>query len=332
MEIVQGRVREFLPCGGAEINGFVIEGGLEVRFPDQVVDLVMPMVAVGSRVEIVGHPYDASPANPRIQAALITSLDSGATAFLSRCEFPPKPEASLRHSHTPSDARPPAPPSPEPLKGLSLNSKPGQGTKGITGSKSESESAASEIEKAYEALHRTQALLAYVKILGRKGLNVGEIFDEAKLTYEQSLEHFYERKFSVALEYGAASKELSFAIESRVMRILRDDPGYPTLVSSPPTYPSGASGAEQSINRLNELSGLLSRLNWLLEHGTLPVEDREQVRRMVEWSEADYNEALRNSRNGAIKEALKLAESASAIGQSAGHICKQSYLLRECGA
>jgi len=65
-------------------------------------------------------------------------------------------------------------------------------------------------------------------------------------------------------------------------------------------------------------------MHWLLQTGTLPLEDREQVRGLTTWADAHYNEVLCSQRAGVFDVALASSESARALSRSAGHVCRQS--------
>jgi len=70
------------------------------------------MVAISSRIQILGHPKGEDSAVPLLNAALMTNLDSGETVYLGHVQSPPEPEGPPHHSFTPSEENPPAPPSP----------------------------------------------------------------------------------------------------------------------------------------------------------------------------------------------------------------------------
>lgn len=267
---------------------------------------------------------------------------------------PPESEAPGLHSHTPRDLTPPAPPAiPDSLlhallpENLDSSMEAEDGWESvIVPNRREFEAvlhrrsnspvfdlsvdrirSAQCIQKAYIAIHRTQAQLAYCKILGKSSPHVGEVFEEAKHAYEQSLDHHRRGEFSVAVEYAAASQELSFTAECRTTNYLRPGSEYPTLVSPPPKREDDAREEAKAAGALNAISGIISRAQECLRNGTLPIEDREQVRKVVSWAEGIYREALRSFRSGDLTGTERLAEAAGATARAAQHLCKQSYML-----
>lgn len=269
-------------------------------------------------------------------------------------DSPPEPEASGLHSHTPSDLTPPAPPSipdsflpsllPDDLDSAMeiengwepvIVSKRRECEAGVLRRTDspvhnlhvDKRRSAHCIEKAYIAIHRTQALLAYCEILGKSSPHVGEVFAEARRTYEQALSRYRRGEFSVAVEYAAASQELSFTLECRTSNFLRSDSEYPTLVSAPPKREHDAQEEAKEAAALNNISSILSRAEECLTNGTLPTEDRAQVRKVVSWAEGFYRDALRAFRCGDLAGAERLAETAGATARAAQHLCKQSYML-----
>jgi hypothetical protein len=273
---------------------------------------------------------------------------------LDYTDSPPEPGAPDLHSHTPRDLTPPAPPAIpdsilQTLLPESLDSSmevengwepvivpkrrefeavlPHRTDSSVFDLKGDRNRSAQCVEKAYIAIHRTQALLAYCTILGKSSPHFGEVFEEAKLAYGQSLSHHRRGEFSVAIEYAAASQELSFTVECRTANFQQFDSEYPTLVSPPPKREDGAGEEAKVAGALNAISAVLARAQECLRSGTLPTEDREQVRKVVSWAEGFYREALRSFRCGDLTGTEKLAEAAGATARAAQHLCKQSYML-----
>ena len=357
MEIINGSVREFVRSTAGALIGLIIDGGFEVRFPVEKSPLVVPIISIGSRVEIEGFADDGISSSVCLNASVVKNLDSGCSATLQDVFPPQKPEVSPLQSPAPSAAIPLAShrsASPAPDEDVSTSGGPQDrllnlGWKRVSSTidllvsepihprnrKAASpldvdrDEATRSIEQAYDALHRTQALLAYLKIVGLRGPDAGQLLNESKHTYEQALSHFQHREFSVACEFASASTDLANAVEILIIRTLRADSNYPTLVSLPPRHATRRSDVEQTENDLEGVATTLLRLRWFLKNGTLPAEDREQVRRLVSWTEDFYEECKKLSQTGASEDALKMAEAAARAGQSAEHVCKQSYMFHE---
>lgn len=285
----------------------------------------------------------------------LSRLDPGREPQFQDTDSPPEPEAPHLHSHTPRELTSPAPPvvhNPFPQTFLHRNldgasdllesgweavimtnqrephSTPARGLESVhLNPKLDRERSTQCLEKAFVDIHRTQALLAYLKILGRDCPEVGAVFEEAKQAYEQGLVHHHQMEFFVAQEYGAASQELSFTVECLTAHFLRRDSGYPTLISPPPERESEARHESKEDGTLNSISNVLARTQECLRSGTLPAEDRSQVAKVVSWSEGYFRKALRSLRSGDWEEGEILAEAAWATARSARHLCKQSYMM-----
>lgn len=357
MEVILGIVREFLLSDSGEPNGFVLDGGMDVFFPPGQSAFVKSIVPIGSRVQIFGRHDGSNWADFKMKVCAMINLDSGRLANFE-AGFPlQEPEASLQPPLHHSEAMPPAPLHPFSLESEAsalrqekpdyqiyeigfgpkstlhpsdfagpLQSDSGEEVPSVT---IERDRAVGFIEKAFDSLHRTQALLAYMKIVDLSGSNVGQVLDEAKHTYDQALSHFERGEFLIAFEYASASKELSGSVELTITHALRSDFAYPTLVLSPPSHAGSPHCETETAELLRGLAALLSRLRWLLKNGTLPVEDLDQVRRLVCWAEEYHEKAEQHHRERELENAARLAELAAATARSAEHICRQSYLARE---
>ena len=77
---------------------------------------------------------------------------------------------------------------------------------------------------------------------------------------------------------------------------------------------------------LAEAGSVLSRIHWLLENGTLPLEDRTQVRRISSWGDALYKQAQHMYRQTSLPDAAELAQAALAGAYSAEHVCRMWYV------
>ncbi len=349
MEIVYGRIREVLPASDGEISGFVIDGGLEVHIPKGGAKQVASLVPVGSRLEICGNPYRGPSGDPRIEAKFITNLDSKRSVNLQNSPPPNEPEMSSLCAPTSAETASLAPPQSETKDKTedSLPSVPAEQSwptdiphanfasqtllKNPVGSvpghiRTDEDGAARVIELAYDGLHRSQALLAYVKIIDLQAPDVSQMFEESRRTYQQAVSSYQKRDYAVASEFAAASGELSRSVEVAVSRILRVDASSPTLVPYPPGNQPAVTTSGEMEGSLNRVGKLLARIHWLVNNGTLPLEDRAQVARIASWSDIYYAKGRQSFHTGAIVEASYFINAAEALAHSAEHVCKQDYI------
>jgi len=184
------------------------------------------------------------------------------------------------------------------------------------------------IELAYDALHRTQALLAYMKILDLRGPDAGRLLDESKRIYEQALSHFRLREFSIASEFASASAGLAYCVEILFMRSLRSDSNYPTLASLPPKHDPEIRETGKAEQDIEYIATLVAQLKLSLENASFLEEHRERVRRLVSWTEDLYEECKALYQRGASEDAMKVAEAAVWAGQSAEHLCKSTWVVQ----
>jgi hypothetical protein len=354
MEIVYGRVREALPATDGEISGFVIDGGLEVHFPKDSARQVADLVPLGSRLEICGAPYRGPSGDPHIEAKFITNLDSKQSVNLQNPPPPKEPEMSSLCASPYTEAASLAPPATEgtndtenslrrktsgrvpaerkPQTNIQpTNLRSQTSLKDMTDSagghtRTDEDGAARSIELAYDGLHRSQALLAYVKIVDLQAPDVSQMFDESRHTYQQAVSSYQKQDYAVASEFAAASGELSRSVEVVVSRILRVNSSYPTLVPYPPGNQTGIASSSETEANLNRVGKLLARIHWLVNNGTLPSEDRAQVRKIASWSDVFYAKGRQGLQVGAIIEASYFINAAEALAHSAEHVCKQDYI------
>ncbi len=261
MEIIRGTIRETIPAIDGKMCGFVMDGGMEVHFSPEKAAQVSPLISVGSRVEICGKSYRGISGDPRLDAQFITNLDSDRFVNL---ETPPPlhhPEVSTSNCPTAVEAAPLAPPASARVedgdnsmpqgstyvksaeqarhtpilsaKFLSHTAFDGSLVNRSRRSRANEDRAAKSIELAYDGVHRSQALLAYVKIVDLQAPDVSQLFEEAMHTYQQAVSNYEKQDFEVASEFATASGELSRCVELVVSRILRSDSGYPRLVPYP---------------------------------------------------------------------------------------------------
>lgn len=354
MEIVYGKTREILPVSDGETSGFVIDGGMEVHFPKESAQRVAAVVSLGSRLEICGNQYRGPSGDPRLDAQFITNLDSNRSVNLHDAPPMDKPEMPPSSSPTSAEAASLAPPNRdtdgEPSDSLQLEELIGVSdasprpndaasaefshqaptTESVLRPRqhrhAHGEAAARSIELAYDGIHRAQALLAYITIVDIRNPDVGQLFDESKYTYQQALASYQKQDFAVAGEFAAASGELSRSVELIASRTLRVESNSPTLVPSPPQRQADVLNAAETQSSLTRVGKLLARIHWLVQNGTLPFEDREQVRRIVSWSDVLYSKGQHSWKAGSFAEASYFMSAAEAVAHSAEHICKQDYI------
>jgi hypothetical protein len=358
MEIIHGRIREILPAIDGTICGFVVDGGLEVHFSADRARQISGLISVGSRLEICGKSYRGPSGDPRVDAQFITNLDSN--RFINLEDFPPLHVQRCRRR--PPPLRPKRhlwlPPSEiiegtaDSLQHEAMAAEPSEhgGKETLLAHLSshasvkdtpvssahrlhtDEDGAVKSIELAYDGLHRAQALLAYVKIVDLQALDVSQLFNESKHTYQQAVSNYEKQDYAVASEFAAASGELSRSVEVVVSRTLRADTNYPTLVPYPPRNRTSMTTVGEAQGVLARVGKLLLRIHWLMKNGTLPAEDREPVQRITSWSDMFYVKGQRSLQSGAVAEASYFISAAEAVAHSAEHVCKQDYILHASAA
>lgn len=357
MQIIRGRVESFLDSCPGQINGFVLDSGIEVRFSSAESSRVSSLIEIGSPVEIRGWTRPAPAGEMEFEAASIKNSDSNQIVHVEHLPLPHDPEVPPPSIATEEAAS--LPPLPrEQGRRRALSGKSFGFMEGLSGSVKESESfhsqssnvaekhpadttpsnrwinreeAAKEIENAYDALHRTQAILAYVKIVDLKDPDVGQLLEEARRCYEQALS-IYQRADFAADELAAASRNLSAAAENVVSQIFRSSSLSPTLVPPPPLHQTTPDDSAQVLDRILRTQKSLSRIRWLLENGTMPQEEMEEVQKVSAWSEGYFQRAQRAFHAGRIEESAELAGTAYAVAQAAEHICRKCYVERVSGS
>ena len=188
-----------------------------------------------------------------------------------------------------------------------------------------------EIERAYDRLHRTQAMLAYLKTINQAKSMIGQYLDEAKHTYIQALARYQARDFEEAGEFAAASNDLSRLVEILISRTFHSNSSYPKLVPPPPANVSPPSDKDAAKSDLDRVEALLSRVRWITENGTLTSDDRTQVERLCGWGDRLCRWAHRLLDIDNIGEAIEFAEAAYAAVRSAEHICRKAYVTHRLG-
>ena len=352
MQTVSGQIVKFLQGPGGKVHGLILDGGQEIRFPADEGHLLMLIVTVGSHVGIEGIRRSGPSSEEYWDASLITNFDSkrSLTFLAPKCQVQPgmplpntpSATASLAHPATSADVPAAAGKTPEESlpdvrdlyrKGVSslYRAQPSSAPDVLAIHLSRppklmrAESAAN-IGHAYDCLHRVQAILAYLHIMRRQVHGVGQFLDEAKHTYEQALGRYESRNFLAASEFAAASASLSRVVEIIMSRTLRSDTSIPSLVPPPPEHYFHFTDASHVEEDLAEAGSILSRIHWLLENGTLPLEDRTQVRRISSWGDALYKQAQHMFRQTSLPDAAELAQAALAGAYSAEHVCRMWYV------
>ena len=355
MKSVSGKVVRFLHHRPDQVSGFILDRGQEVRFwlTSSNAAGISALLALGSQVEVQGDLREEGSAGEYFQAALITNLDSKkslsvlAPVHLNKPGMPfvatPPNQASLAHlgafAETGRTSRLTQAES-SPASFASTKSRPfAQSSRNRSAAMIDQThpglpplppasklGAAAAIARAFDGLQRLQALLAYLKIVRRDMPGTGQLFHEAAHTYEQALRRYKSDDFECASEFAAASLALSLVVEIIISRTLRADTTYPSLVPPPPEHAFAFSDSNDVQEVLDRVSSLLSRIHWLLKNGTLPLEDRAQVRRIASWSETLYAQARRTYGNGAQDDAAELLQAANAAANSAEHICRKWYV------
>jgi hypothetical protein len=357
MQVIQGRVQRFLHTNAGEINGLILDHGTKVRFPSEQSSQVSPMIEIGSNVEIHGWTRPGPVGRVQLDALAIINSDSNRMVFIKQLPSPHDPEVPPSSIPTSEQAASLAPLTQQgraqgPTSGRAYNSTKGftgEGTergrlndsqtalgsdslltgKSVTARSATREGAAKDIEHAYDGLHRTQAILAYVKIVDLKDPNVGQLLDEAKRSYEEALSNYQRENFSAARELAAASSDLSVAIEMVISWTFRSSANSPTLVPPPPVRHVTSTQSGQIQDRLYHVQKSLSRIRWLLENGTMPQEDIEEVQKIAAWSETFLFQARQMSQQWRIEDATEFAQAAEAVMHSAEHRCKKCYVALE---
>ena len=188
--------------------------------------------------------------------------------------------------------------------------------------------AAIGIGQAYDCIHRIQAILAYIKIMNGKNPRFGPILDEAKHAYEQALSFYEGRDFEGALEFAAASRELSQVVEIIISRALRSDSLYPTLVLLPPAHQTTLDDSIRMHEELYRVEWMLSSLHCVAENGTLLSEDQKQIMSIASCSERLLRKARHLLKLVEMQEAVDLVHAAVATAHAAEHVCTRWYAMQ----
>jgi hypothetical protein len=353
MKSIEGQVSKFLYSPIKALHGFLLGRGQEVRFrvTPESTNAVTELITIGSRVEVHGDLRSDALGEGYLQATLITNLDSKRTASLpaSPCQGnsgmqsdgAPKTAASLNNLNTSveNETRPislaTADPNPSKTRVAEDHSKPLHPGSYFHELLQQNDGSAMELARndaarsiglAYDSLHRIQAILAYLHIIKHRVPGISQFLDEAKRTYEQALARFGIADFIGAKEFAEASNSLSRVVEIVMTRTLRSDTSLPSLVPPPPDHRGAVPEPEQVEEHLAQAECVLSRIHWVLENGTLPSEDRAQVRKIASWGDAFYKQAQHTYRDAVLEDAAELAQAALAGARSAEHVCRKWYV------
>ncbi len=348
---LSGRVSRFLQDTDGYVEGLVLDGGEEVRFTVDWGRLVTSIVTLGARVGIEATPPSANSPYGYLQATQITNIDSKRTATLPAATSRGKPgmlslatpttTASLAYpirsaaqragTTSCSGGGAPAPAaacrekedSPLPHSPALLPESLPVRARGPAGGIRDE--AAAEMARASGFLHRIHARLAHLHIIQRRIPGIVQFLDEAKHTFEQALSSYHLRDFAAARELAAASGNLSRLVELVIARTLRTDPGSALLLAPPAGQGRASAGSGHVQEDLAEAEAVLSRIQWVLENGTLPQEYCIQVRKIASWGHVLCRQARRAEKNPELPDAAELAKAALAGAYSAEHVCRSWY-------
>jgi hypothetical protein len=179
------------------------------------------------------------------------------------------------------------------------------------------------LEQAQRQVHHSKAILAFLKSVNQGRPSLLQYLHEADRTFLQALEHYQSHNFEEALECAAACCELCNLIEILVSRAFRSASQLAIAAENDPPQPLSFKAVHADIQRID---GLIGRIEWVAANGTLPVEDREQVRRLILWSESLHHCSARLLDIGAADEATELLHAAEAAAGAAEHVCRKSYV------
>ncbi len=350
MNFVFGRVAHFILDPDGELKGLLLEGGGEVRFPEALRESLSPIVTEGCSVAVEGVVRTDDFPEGYLLATRVTNMDSQQCATLPALKHIGKP--GMQPTNTPVDSASLAPLSSQLGDEFDPVTRPDLGDLAgclevengdatplhppsffrsmlqqadASGMNFARHDSARSIGQAYDSLHRIQAILAYLHIMKHSVPGISQFLDEAKHTYVQALARFSATDFLGAKEFAEASGSLSRIVEIVMARTLRSDSTLPSLVPPPPDHPSASPESVHVEEDLAHAESLLARIHWVLEHGTLPSEDRAQVRKIASWGDAFYKQAQHTYRNAVLEDASEFAQAALAGAYSAEHVCRKWY-------
>lgn len=349
MIFISGRVAGLIHDEGGTLKGLSLDDGREVRFSGEFGELVSTLISEGSSVAIKAEPQFNGSHEPHYYARVITNLDSKQRVTLPAHKAkgkpgmqpnkPPLETASLAPLSQAkvggtSEGAPNANPNLHGAKLADRQLPPGPYFRHFLNDPRPSHENTTEFQRddsarsigiAYDSLHRIQAILAYLHILRYRVPGISQFLDEVKHTYVQALAKFEAADFASAKEFALASGSLARIVEIVVARTLRSDNTLPSLVPPPPR-PHGAITEPDHVEEdLATAESVLARIHWVLENGTLPSEDRAQVRKIASWGDAFFRQAQRTYRDSVLEDASEFAQAALAGAHSAEHVCRKWY-------
>lgn len=305
MQIINGKICKFLEDSTGQVNGFLLDTGLDVRFPASRWKQVQAIARVGSVVVVHARISGNTVEEAQALARAVINMDSKQAVDL----YVPL----RREEEEGADA--------SAVDGVERPGRPAEHPAG--------NEVASEIDAAYMNLHRTQAMLAYLGMIGQERTTIREYWDEAKQIYLRSLTHYRSRDFEGARELAEASAALSRLVDILISRIFHTTGDYPTLVPSPPHHVSTHAEGKRAKRELDRVERLLARVQWVAENGTIEEREREQVRRLSSWSERFWQWGHRLLDIGSTEDAFEIVRAADAAVLCAEHLCRQSYVSHE---
>ncbi len=351
MQSLSGRVAKFLPDPSEGLSALRLDGGREIHFLCEYRERVNSIARIGAKIEIKGFLIADSQAGGTVGAVRITCLDSRESIDMdfpdprSPLEILARPLAAKSASATKAEDHEKKRTEARPVLNAVVEEKPTKTAGFSLGTQSSPAylrelllehagrlpesmrmEAASAVGHAYDLLHRVQAILAYLHIMKRRVPGISQFLDESQRTYGQALSQFGNGDYSGAIELAAASGQLSKLVEMIIARTLRGDTSFPTLLAPPPKHLGGDTDSSHVEEKLAQVECILSRVHWLLENGTLPLEDRTQVRKIAAWGDALYKQAQHTYRSSELEDAEELVQASLAGAYSAEHVCRRWYL------
>jgi hypothetical protein len=313
---MEGIVERLLTNSTGEVNGIVLDNGRVISFrPEKAIE-VLSIVNVGSRVEIQTLiPGDGSDNN---QSNVVVVVNLSSNESFTLCVLGPTcaPEVCADYPPPESVSTPLAPFLERRL--------------GVSGKRFRTtERVSDEIERAYDQLHRSHVILAFLKTANHERAAVLAYLQEAERVYVQTLGRYQARDFEGARECATASYHLSRMVEILVSRAFhsaarRDDSAGANVSSSP----AAEDNRVETRSSLRRVERQLGRIQWVIKNGTLPSDDRDQVQKLVSWSENLRGWACRLLDLGAGQEADEFASAAQAAVDAAEHVCRKCYVTR----
>jgi hypothetical protein len=101
---------------------------------------------------------------------------------------------------------------------------------------------------------------------------------------------------------------------------------YPKLALLPPPHGSTNIDLKAAQDELENVERIHSRIRWVIENGTLPSEELEQVEKLSAWTFDFCRWAHSSFDVGAKQNALEFTRAAKAIVNSAEYLCRKCYL------